>query len=210
MAAQHVLIFGATGGIGTQLVAQALARGHRVTALARRPDAIAPRPGLTVLAGDVLDAAAVDRAVSETRPDAVLSALGARSARGPMVNAAGIKNIVSAMKAHGPQRLLVVSSIGVADAFCGWFVRKVVVGLFLKQVHEDLKVMERHVVDSGLDFTLVRPPQLVDTAGTGRYRVQLTPGRPRLSKLARADVADFMLNALEQRTYIRQSPAIGY
>src|SRR5918992_5532141 len=103
-----LLIVGATGGTGRQLVRQALERGHAVTAFARDPAALDERDGLRVLAGDVLDPAAVERAVAGH--EAVLCALGKPAARPGRVRSQGTRNIVRAMESAGPARLICLST----------------------------------------------------------------------------------------------------
>src|SRR5918999_1328566 len=105
----RTVIFGASGPTGRQLTARALAAGHEVTAVTRRPGSIQPRAGLTVITADVADAGAVDRAVAGT--DAVLSSLGVPLSPKPVtVYSQGNANIVAAMHRHGVKRLVTVSS----------------------------------------------------------------------------------------------------
>src|ERR671918_958079 len=110
----RLLIFGATGGTGRELVSQALDRGHSVTAFARDPAALDQRDGLRGIAGDVLDAAAVERAVADH--EAVLCALGGPATRPGLVRSQGTRNIVQAMERSGPRRLICQSTIGIGDS----------------------------------------------------------------------------------------------
>src|SRR2546426_8941695 len=111
----RVLIFGATGRTGRELVRQALERGHEVTAFARNPSALPIRhERLQVVQGDILDKASIERAVAGQ--DAVISALGARTLRRSTVLSEGTKNILKAMRKHGVNRFVCMSSLGVGDS----------------------------------------------------------------------------------------------
>ena len=90
-------IFGATGGTGTELVKQALERGHSVIAFVRNPAQLANKgDGLTVMTGDIHDLASVERSIQWQ--DAVICALGARDLKKTMIRTAGTVNIITAMK----------------------------------------------------------------------------------------------------------------
>ena len=106
-----LIVFGATGGTGRQVVAQALSAGHAVTAVARRPDALAIwHEQLTTICGDVLHPATLAQPLAGQ--DAVVSALGVRSRAPTSVFSAGVGNIMQAMKAAGVRRLICISAAG--------------------------------------------------------------------------------------------------
>src|SRR4051794_2962709 len=112
----RIAVFGANGPTGRHLTAQALAAGHEVVAVTRRPGSPPARPGLHVAVADATDPAAVDAAVKGT--DAVLSALGARFSKGTIsLYSASATAITDAMARHGVKRLLAISS-SIADP--GW------------------------------------------------------------------------------------------
>src|SRR5688572_8307075 len=108
-----LLIIGATGGTGRELVDQALEGGHSVTAFARDPSPLGEREGLELVAGDVLDPAAVERAVAGH--DAVLCTIGKPATSPGTVRSEGTENIVRAMRAGGPTRLICLSTIGLGE-----------------------------------------------------------------------------------------------
>ena len=201
----NVLIFGASGGTGRLLVCQALARGHTVTAFVRTPTKLAiTHPLLTVIAGDVADRAAVARAVQGQ--DAVLSALGAATPlrRDPIL-VAGIRHIVETMTGAGVQRLIYQSFLGVGDSRRegGFFIRYVA-ALLLRHPTADHELKERVIRESGLLWTIVRPPKLTDGPLTGRYRIgEHIRARSPMPLLSRADVADAMLRQLDDPTHVR-------
>jgi putative NADH-flavin reductase len=195
-------IFGATGGTGSQLVQQALAAGHEVTAVVRDPSRLSAgdlRP--EVVRADVMDPAAIEQVVAGR--DAVVTAIGSRTVRVPTtVCADSARSIVSAMERAGVQRLVLVSAAGLsADAGDGPVTRYVVKPLLLQRILKhpfaDMRRAEEEVRASGLRWTIVRPPRLTDGARTGRYRraeeLSIRGGR----SISRADLADSVLRLVE-------------
>ncbi len=142
-------IFGATGRIGGHLLNWAVDVGHDVHVLARSPEAVGPRDGLTVTGGDVLDPAAVAEVISGA--DAVLSAVG------PKI-----------LDNFRKTELLAPES---------WIVKQIQPRIFAR-TFADVRQMERVVKDSDLDWTLVRPARLVSDPGKGEYRVRADSSRP--------------------------------
>ena len=210
-----VVIFGASGGTGQHLVQQALAQGHKVTAFARRPEAIiaAPAPGLSVVQGDIHDGTAV--AASIAGQDAVLSALGARNLKPSDVLEVGVRNILAGMAAHGVSRIIVLGAAGIhpeAMKNQGWVTRtgsRFVLSTLLKEPFRSQRAQEQLLGASQTQFTIVRPPFLVDKPLTERYRVQEDGLPPGGTKIPRADVADFMIRQLTDKTWIRKGPYIA-
>jgi putative NADH-flavin reductase len=199
----RLAVFGATGGTGMEIVKQAVERGHSVTAFVRSASRL---NGLTskvdVVEGDVFDAGRLNNGLAQH--SAVLSALGPRNPRnGEPIVGPFARSLISAMRENGVPRLLILS---VAFLF-----RDSVLPpaypfgqLFFKHHVDDCAEMERIVEGSGLDWTIVRPPQLTDKPRTGKYRV-LSGHLPFMGFTAtRADVADFMLTAAEQDSYPKQ------
>jgi putative NADH-flavin reductase len=207
----RLLIFGATGGTGRELVRQALDRGHAVTAFARDPSALDRRDGLQALAGDVLDAAAVERAV--VGHDAVLSALGNPATNPGNVRSEGTRNIVRAMERFGPARFIGQSTIGIGDtrSLMPRRYRYFLVPLLLRRTFAEHERQETIMRSSNLDWTIVRAGALTDGERTGRYRHGFPPtARSIAYKVTRADVADFTLRLLSDTASLRQSPSISY
>ncbi len=205
-----LLVFGATGGTGQAVVTQGLAQGHEITAYVRNSAGLAGRDGLTVVQGQLTDAAAVGAAVA--RHDAVLSALGGRGDQTVPVSE-GTKVIVAAMQDAGVRRLVYVTSFGVGDSLeqMGWFARQVVAGMMLKKVLAEKEYEEQAIMQSRLDWTILRPGSLEDGPRTGVYRCitdsKEKVGRPRI---ARADVADFMLKSLVDDRFVGRAVALTY
>ncbi|MFB9839251.1 NAD(P)-dependent oxidoreductase [Actinoallomurus acaciae] len=208
-------IFGATGRTGIQLVRQALEEGHDVTAVVRDPARldVPACERLRVVTADVTDPAAVAPAVEGA--DAVLSALGPRG-RGPTtICYDGVRAAIEAMGKAGVRRLVVCSAAGAfADAGDGLFTRYVVKPLILNPLlrdgFEDMRRCEREVRDSGLEWTHVRAPQLLDKEATGRYRtatdINLRGGR----SISRADLAACMLGVIGDDDSIRHHVSVAY
>lgn len=208
-----VLIFGASGGTGRELVKQALAQHLMVTAFVRDPGSFAiPRDRLNVAPGDVVDSARVEQAVRGQ--DAVLSALGSsRSLTRHPELAEGVRNLVKAMEQEGVRRLVYLSVLGVGASRrqLGWLDRSIVVPLVLRNVVADHAIQEELITRSSLDWVIVRPPRLTNGAHTGRYRSgEGIKAGWRSAFISRADVADFMLKQLIDELYVHRSPAVMY
>lgn len=205
-----VVVFGATGGIGAHVVEQALAVGHEVTAVARRPAAIELRHKcLDVVQGDVLEPESVRRAI--IGKDVVVSAVGARDRAPTTVYSQGNANIMQAMQAAHTRRLFCISASGLDPAI--WW-QSIAAKFFLwrafKHMYTDLVLMEKEVSASNLDWTILRPPQLTNGPRTGHYQSvvnqQLTHG----SKISRADVADYIVTHLNDKTTYQGLVELAY
>jgi putative NADH-flavin reductase len=206
----RLFILGASGGTGRELVDQALERQHRVTALVRSPQKLAPpREGLTVVQGDPLRAEAIGAALAGH--DAVLSALGPPGPGRTTVTSDGARATVAAMRAAGLRRLLI---LGVAVLFEDAGVLAALLRrTFLRNVAHDSAEMERIVRASELDWTIARPPRLTNGPRTARYGVaddHLPPGAGGTATLSRADLANFLLDEVERQTHIRRVIGIAY
>jgi putative NADH-flavin reductase len=201
-----LVIFGAAGGSGRELVKQALEQGHEVTAFARNPAAVkTEHPKLRTLQGDALDAARVSEAVAGQ--DAVLFAIGINRRSTMTVCADATRNIISAMKEHDVRRFVVLSAYGASETKDAALYSKVLRSMIGKRV-EDKDRQEELIRASGLDWVLVRPPLLTNGGRRGQYRAGFDIPIKLFSSVSRADVADFMLKQLTDDTYLRQAPTI--
>jgi putative NADH-flavin reductase len=208
-----IIVFGATGGTGKLIVAQALATGHSVTAFVRNADGLTPDPHLRVIQGDVFDFATVVDAVRGHR--AVLSALGARTLKKADILANAIPNILEGMRQEYVSRLIVLGAAGghkdygryqnALTNMALWTAKKTV----LRHPFVDQAAQERLLAASDVDYTIVRAPRLIDGPFTGKYRVLPDALPPGALRVARADVADFMLLQLTDPRFHRQGPYIG-
>ena len=205
-----VLIFGATGTVGRELVTQGLEMGHAVTAFARDPSKLAiSHASLKIIEGDVMDSAVVDRVVAGH--DAVLIALGAGS-KG-QVRSTGTRNIIQAMKKSGTRRLVCLSTLGVGDSRgnLNFLWKYIMFGMLLRAAFADHVTQEDDVIRSGLNWTIVRPAAYTDGERTGDYRHGFPATEKGLKlKISRADVADFVLTQLADDSYIRMTPGVSY
>jgi putative NADH-flavin reductase len=212
----RITVLGATGANGTQIVTQALAAGYDVTAVVREPARlkVEPTPRLRVVTADVMDPDALLKAVADS--DAVLSSLGPRrDERGPTtVVSDGARSAVTAMTRTGLRRLVIVSAHGAfTDAGDGLFMRSVlkpIVQRVLREGFADLHRMEALVRDSGLDWTIMRPPQLTDGPLTGRYRRAVDVNVRGGLKISSADVAHAMLDVTTDPATIGHSIGVAY
>jgi len=200
-----LVVLGATGSTGLEIVRQALERGHSVTAFVRSPERLKPfRDRITVKQGDLLNSAELERVIKGH--DAVVSGFGPRApaskADANLLQQFAVA-LTSAMLQAGVRRVVVES---VAFLFKDSIVPPTYLfgRLFFPRIVADASAMERVFEESQLDWTMVRPPELTDKPYTGKYRVR--EGRlPRFGfKISRADVADFMLKAVEDHVSSRK------
>ncbi|MFE2555201.1 NAD(P)-dependent oxidoreductase [Streptomyces sp. NPDC059352] len=208
----RLTVFGATGGVGREIVRQALASGHEVTAVVRDPARLtASGERLIVQRADLSDPEVLRGAVAGR--DAVLSGLGARSPSHAGVASRLTRSVLAAMEAERVRRLLVVSAAPVGPAPDGEGVLDkallAVVSAVLKDVYADLRVMESELAASGTDWTSVRPPRLTDKPATGRYRTVVGGNPPRGRSLARADVAHAMLAMVDDPSTVKQGVGVA-
>ncbi len=206
-----LIIFGATGTIGRHLVTQALDAGHEVTAFTRSASKFpAPlHPALSIAAGDVLDPAAVAKAVKGH--DIILCALG--DGNKGNVRHKGTECIIKAMEAAGIQRLICQSTLGAGDSRgnLNFFWKYIMFGMLIKKAFIDHELQEESVRASKLNWTLVRPGAFTDGPLTGvyRYGFQASDKSVKL-KVSRADVADFMLKQVGNDLYLHQAVSLSY
>jgi putative NADH-flavin reductase len=203
----RIAVFGATGGTGREVVRQALEQGHQVAALVRDPAKLTlEHPRLTIIAGNVLDAVPVERTV--TGADAVVVSLGNTPNNPDKVVSQGTRQIVTAMQSQGIQRILVVTSLGVGDSKDQIpFFFKILTKTALRGVMADKEIQEEIVMQSGLNWTIVRPGGLVDGPPTGAYTAGLDKSI-KAGQVSRGNVAAFVLQQIEDHRYLRATPSI--
>jgi putative NADH-flavin reductase len=206
-----LIVLGATGGTGIEIVRQAIAQRHPVTAFVRSPERLKPFAGqIVVKQGDLLDSAAL--------ADAILGHEAVLSGFGPRVPIAKedtnlLRNFATALTAAmhrtGVQRVVVISTAFLfKDAIMPpayLFGR-----LFFPGVVADASAMERIFEASGLDWTILRPPQLTDKTHTGKYRVREAHLPPFGFKISRADVADCFLKTAADPASIRKVLGVSH
>ncbi len=207
-----IVVFGASRGMGRNVVEQALEAGHHVTAFVRLSSGFtSTHPNLTVSQGDAMDAAAVEKAIAGQ--DAVISALGHTRPPVPGMMETAAKNIVKGMKKHGVRRLVSTTGAGVRQPedepkFADQLIA-LLLNLLAKDVVQDSAANVGVIQASDLDWTVVRFPRLNDGTRVGKYRVGYV-GRNSSSQLSRADGADFVLKELTEMKWLRKLPVVSY
>jgi putative NADH-flavin reductase len=208
-----IIVFGATGNTGRELVTRAVAEGHSVTAFARHPEVLQGIAHLQTVQGDALDPAAVTDAIGGHR--AVLSALGARDLKKVRLLAQALPNIVEGMRHHNVTRLIVLGAAGAQPDYGKYqnaltnMIIWVAKQTLLRNPFADQKAQEQILASSELDYTIVRAPRLTDGPFTGKYRILPDALPPGALSIARADVASFMLQQLTDPRFHRQGPYVG-
>ena len=195
-----VLVFGATGATGRHTVAQAIGAGHQVTAFARDPSASIG--GARMVYGDATDPAAVAAALEGQQ--AVVSTIGLRNTlRSGGLIERSFRAIVPAMEQAGVRRLVLMSALGVGEtrSQAPWL-PQFLYRVLLDEIFGDKASGERIVQSSTLDWTIVYPPLLTNGPLTKTYRVGETLALSGMPKIARADVAHFMVLALAAHHWI--------
>ncbi|MEO1147049.1 MAG: SDR family oxidoreductase [Cyanobacteria bacterium J06638_22] len=207
-----LVIFGATGTVGRQVVQQALEQGHTVTAFARSLTKLdIQHPQLSFVAGDVMDASAVEQAIRGQ--DAVVCVLGSGKKLKSTIRSEGTQQIIQAMEKVGVRRLICQSTLGTGDSWSNldFYWKYIMFGFILRQVFADHERQEALVRNSNLDWTIVRPSAFTDGPHTGRYRHSFpSTDRNITLQISRADVADFILKQLLDQSSLHQTPSLSY
>ena len=205
----NIAVFGGTGGVGRFLVAQAIAAGHEVVVLARTPEKMdLTHERLRVVQGDGLDAEAVSQVVAGQQ--AVLCAVGGAGLSDSTTRSAVTKNILAAMQQHEVPILVVCSSLGAGDSLHHLsFLSRGIVKLMLRHAIADHSTQEKMIRASDCAWVIVRPPRLLDTEKTESYRVAEEQESFSASQVSRADVAHFMLKAVDDSSYHRKAISIS-
>ncbi len=198
-----IVIFGAAGGTGRDVVEQALAKGHEVTAFDRHPEALTiEHPKLKIFQGDIFNETQVEEAIEGQ--DAVICVLGVKPTTTIPVCSVGTEHIIAAMQKTGVKRFICQSAFTVAALDGEWREVPWALPVILKFTQE------RATRQSDLDWIIVRPAQLTDSPRTGTYKVGTSLKMSLNSKISRADVADFLLKQLYEDTYLHQVPRLRY
>jgi putative NADH-flavin reductase len=203
---KRLAILGATGATGRHVVAAGLAAGHDMVALVRRPGSFSTRPRFReVVWADVADQDTLAAALDGT--DAVISTLGGAEKGPTTVCTDAIRSAIPAMNAAGTSRLVAVSAHGVLETHDrSLYSRAVWRGVAEKML--DKETMEPLIVDSSLDWTIVRPPLLKDSPATGRYEVGDDLPIRLWHSIGRADLAGFLVREAESPQFVRGYPRI--
>jgi putative NADH-flavin reductase len=209
-----VLIIGASRGIGLETVKAALLARHSVRALARSAARIPiQNPDLEKVSGNALDSSTIRNSLGGV--DVVVQSLGVDIALQSIFERTTLfsqstRILVDAMTIAGVKRLIAVTGLGAGDSrgHGGLLYDAVVFPLFLKRVYDDKDVQEWIIRSSGLDWTIVRPGLLANRPVTGHYRVLTAAQDWRFGVVSRADVADFIVQQVEDRTLVGATPLL--
>ncbi len=206
------LLIGATGRTGEAIVKQGLAEGHEITALVRDASKVeVSDPHLHVVAGDILNARDVDTAMAGQ--DAVICSLGTGvTFKHVTLFSDGTQHLLDAMHKHAIRRIVCITGIGAGDSrgHGGFFYDHVVEPTVLHTIYEDKDRQEELLRQSDRDWIIVRPGQLTNDEATGKYRVLLDLTGVTVGKVARADVAAFVLQQLTSDDFLRRTPLLTY
>jgi putative NADH-flavin reductase len=210
----RLLVIGGTRGIGLETVKLVLDRGHKVTVMARQPARLKlEHPNLVAIEGDIRDAAAVTRAVSDQ--DAVVQVIGMGLTRQPVTMfSKGTNILLDAMQSAGIHRLVAVTGMGAGDTreHGGFFYDRIFRPLALQTVYDDKDRQEAMIRQRSESFplvwTIVRPGMLGGGKAKHNYRVLTDLTGIAGGKIARADVAHFIVAALETESYVGEMPLL--
>ena len=214
---EEMIVLGAAGGIGRQVVEAALAEGWRVTAVLRTPSKLdLTHPLLNIVKGDVLDAATFQ--TSLTGASVVVSAIGVAGGLGgdkpTTLYSDGAQRAMEAMGRRGARRVFVISASAVEVSpvlpVVVRFAAKYILQKLLRHMYADLRVMEGRVKESGLDWTIVRPPRLTNKPVTGKYRFAVNGFLRNCLSISRADVAHFIVHHARDRGTYQGVVEVGY
>lgn len=210
-----VTVLGATGRTGRYLVERALDHGHEVVAFVRDPASLGiDHERLRVVVGDAYTGEGVAEAVAPDGDpvDTVVSTLGqSRNSPEDLLTVAG-DHVIDAMRDHDVDRLVTLVGAAVRtnrdEATLGSRLMKRLMLAVAPQVLADATEHVKRVTATDLDWTVVRPPRLTDATATGTYRVGYLSLGPRAS-VSREDLAAFLLECVEDRTYVHELPMVA-
>ena len=210
-----IVIFGASGFSGKAILSLALAKGHQVTVLVRKKSAISVQnENLNIIEGNVLDRNDVKKTLENQ--DAVIQCLGIGGKGNGKPNtfiSDATKIIVEEMEKQDVKRFIAMSNVGTGNSrsFHPWFFTKFILPYFmnwLKVIIDDKNRMEPIIMNSELDWTIVRCPNIVDKAPKGKVNATLDGKGLKLS-VTLVDMAEFMLHQLTDSSYSHQAPSIS-
>ncbi|HZX69208.1 MAG TPA: SDR family oxidoreductase [Rhodanobacter sp.] len=205
-----VLVLGATGGTGRLIVHDALEKGHSVVALVRSKASAPDLPGADIIEGDARDEGALMRALDGC--DAVVSSLGTGLSPFNEVSllTEATHALIPAMSRRGVRRLVCISALGVGDSrgHGGFVFDRIFMPLLLRHAYKDKGRQEDAIRASALDWVIVRPAMLTNDPARGSLRAVADLASVHGGKIARTDVARFVVEQLATDTWLKQTPVL--
>ncbi len=191
---QKIVVFGATGKVGTHFVEQALQAGYQVRACVRNRAKLSQSVAqkVEVVEGDVLNMADVEQAVAGV--DVVVSCLG-NVGKHLIMHTAYSNIMTAAAKQPQPPRCIMISSVGLGGT--SWLIKSMLTLIAGKATIADFEKADKRIrEETAVPFVLVRPYALTDKLGSGRYRATQKQNATFMRPIPRADVATFMVDAV--------------
>ncbi len=210
-----IVLWGAAGLTGREVLYQALEGGHEVKAVARKPSLIeVEHANLSVVQGDVLNPQSVHEAVAGG--EVVISTLGsgasfAKARKPTTIYSEGFANIVAAMRKHTIRRFIALLSVGTVDDPHEPFIHKRIIRPLIRRTYDDMRKAETFLAGcDDLDWIGIRPLRLMTTSRTGKYRTSVNMLPPGGIEISRADVAEFILKQVYTDEHLRSYLTIAY
>jgi Trk K+ transport system NAD-binding subunit len=208
-----ITIFGGTGETGLQLIQKALANGHNITVYARTPSKIPfQNEKLKIIKGELTETEKIEMAIKNT--DTVISVLGPDSKTKGLVIADGIKNIIASMEKLGVRRLIAVATPSYKDSNdkfqFGFAFGVFMIKTLLKDSYRNIVETGKLISNSNLDWTIIRLPMLSSKPAKGKLNIGYTgDGKINLFSLTRADLTEFLIQQIDDKSLFRKSPVIS-
>jgi putative NADH-flavin reductase len=209
----NLVVLGANGGIGNMVVRQALNAGHNVTAILRTPGKLEIRhPNLQIVRGDVMKPGTLNEYLKNK--DVVISSIGNSSLKKMTLYSMGNKNLINSLNTIGVTRAFFISASGLevnpTHSLLVRLATRFILQSLLRNMYSDLWAMEKIIKESNINWTIIRPPRLVDSPVTGNYRTAIEGFLNKGLKISRADVAHFIVNNLTNKTIVRKVVEVAY
>lgn len=209
----NITIFGGTGATGQLLINKALQSGYTVTAFVRTPTKISVQHhNLKIVKGELTDIDKIDEAIKNA--EAVISVLGPYPKTKGLVIADGVKNIIESMKKNGVKRLIAIATPSFKDKNdkfqFGFAYGVFMIKTILRHTYNNIVLTGKYISESDLDWTIVRLPMLSNKPATGKLNIGYTgEGKVDLFSLSREDLANFLIQQIDNKTYIKKAPIIS-
>ncbi len=203
-----IFLVGGTGGVGLCFLHRALNEGHTVKLYARNPDKNeVSHPNLEVVKGELDDIDAMRQGMKGC--DIVVLTAGVMSKKPNNIISQGAKKLVEAAEETGVKRFVAVTSLGLGDSWnqALWSFRYIVVPLFIKGSFADKELEEKYIMNSKLDWIIIRPARLLNKSPKYKYRYGMATNIK--GRVSREDVAHFVIMQLDDDRFVRKTPCIA-